>query len=414
MLGLTNGMTSMILRRAVIAMFLVGPILTLINQWDALIGSGTLDWLKVVLTFVVPFCVSSVTGMIGFRDFTRTIEASKASYSQEIIDLKTSLENERQKTERLEFERQDRGGKKQPTHRECEPKHADGADRQQAQFDRSSIEMAFAKIETIMSNAQQVNTSSVERVKFIQGLIDRFETVNQSVKHLCTEAEKSGSCVQQIDNDVQQVSGGVETLSNDISKTGSEVAEMTITGKAFQERFDAVKEATSRLASLAMQIKLLSLNASIEAASAGEAGKGFAVVAKEVRDLADRSKSDVNDISDLVGQLELSLDGLLGRIETVDTTLTGTLKTSGSFVTLSNDVSSNIKNLTNLILNANKETATQLPMIMDLLNDVQQIRSNTEAAVSGSAKNVALCQQTLIDLRGAFLGSRAEPSLEEA
>lgn len=414
MLGLTNDTISVILRRATIATLLVGPILTLINQWAAVISLEGLDWVKVALTFIVPFCVSSATGMISFRDSTRILESLKANYSKQIAELKTSLETERQEAIRLESNLADADAGKRSLQKELEGKHSEDASRRQNRFDASSIDLAVAKIETIMSNAQQVNTSSVERVKFIQDLINRFETVERSVKHLRAEAEKSGSCVQQIDNDVQKVSSGVETVSNEISKTGAEVSEMTETGKAFQERFNAVKEATERIASLAMQIRLLALNASIEAARAGEAGKGFAVVAQEVRDLADRSKSDVVDISDLVGQLEFSLDGLLDRIETVDKTLAGTMETSGSFATLSNDVSSDIKNLVNLILNASQETATQLPMIMDLLNGVQQIRSNTEAAVSGSAKNIALCQQTLRDLREAFHRPRTENSLEAA
>ncbi len=37
----------------------VGPILTAINQWEAIMGTLELNWLKVMLTFLVPYLVST-------------------------------------------------------------------------------------------------------------------------------------------------------------------------------------------------------------------------------------------------------------------------------------------------------------------------------------------------------------------
>jgi len=50
------------------------------------------------------------------------------------------------------------------------------------------------------------------------------------------------------------------------------------------------------------QTKLLSLNASIEAARAGNAGRGFSVVAKEVQNLADNTAKEASRFSDVVLQ----------------------------------------------------------------------------------------------------------------
>jgi hypothetical protein len=49
---------------------------------------------------------------------------------------------------------------------------------------------------------------------------------------------------------------------------------------------------------MAMQTKILSLNAAVEAARAGAAGKGFAVVAQAIRDLATQSQQTVGDVAD--------------------------------------------------------------------------------------------------------------------
>lgn len=414
MVASTNAVAPGILKRAIIAAFLVGPILTLINQGDVIFGAGVFDWTKAALTFIVPFCVSSATSFFGRRDTARTVAACKAEHATQISTLEASLDLERQSIMRLGRELENADSTKRSLLDQLEAKGSTNAAQHPVVFERPSIGHAVDKVKTVMSNARQVNVSSVERVKFIQNLIERFEAVGQSVKHLCAEAEKSGTSVQRIDEDFQKISGGAETLSDGISMTAVEVSEMTGTGKAFQECFAAVKEATDRIASLAQQIKLLALNASIEAARAGEAGKGFAVVALEVRELADRSTIDLKDITNLVSQLDSSLDGLLGRIRTVEETLAGTMQTSRSFSSVSNEISRDVKSLVDRIQNASKETATQLPMIMELLDGVHQIRSNTEAAVTGSSKNIELCQETLIDLDDALNDLSPEPSVRAA
>ena len=41
----------------------VSPILVLINQGDSIFAGRSPDWLKVALTFVVPYCVSTWTSV---------------------------------------------------------------------------------------------------------------------------------------------------------------------------------------------------------------------------------------------------------------------------------------------------------------------------------------------------------------
>lgn len=47
-------------KRAVNVGAVVGTILCLINQWQGIVlGAVPIDWLKIVLTYCVPYCVSS-------------------------------------------------------------------------------------------------------------------------------------------------------------------------------------------------------------------------------------------------------------------------------------------------------------------------------------------------------------------
>ena len=53
-------------RRSLAAAVVVGTVLNLINQGDALFGGRPLDWLKLGLTYIVPYCVATY-GAVAFR-----------------------------------------------------------------------------------------------------------------------------------------------------------------------------------------------------------------------------------------------------------------------------------------------------------------------------------------------------------
>ncbi|MFG1480427.1 nitrate/nitrite transporter NrtS [Xanthobacter sp. V4C-4] len=53
-------------RRSLCVALVVGTVLNLINQGDALLGAGALNWGKIVLTFLVPYCVATY-GAVSYR-----------------------------------------------------------------------------------------------------------------------------------------------------------------------------------------------------------------------------------------------------------------------------------------------------------------------------------------------------------
>ena len=46
-------------RRAFCVTVLVGTLLNAINQGSAMLGQGELNWVKLVLTYLVPYCVAT-------------------------------------------------------------------------------------------------------------------------------------------------------------------------------------------------------------------------------------------------------------------------------------------------------------------------------------------------------------------
>lgn len=53
-------------RRSLVVALVVGTILNLINQGDALFNDGQLNFIKIFLTFAVPYCVATY-GAVSYR-----------------------------------------------------------------------------------------------------------------------------------------------------------------------------------------------------------------------------------------------------------------------------------------------------------------------------------------------------------
>lgn len=57
-----------VVRRATLVSLVVGSLLNLINQSDAILYQASVDWLNLILNFIVPYCVSSFSAAAQIRD----------------------------------------------------------------------------------------------------------------------------------------------------------------------------------------------------------------------------------------------------------------------------------------------------------------------------------------------------------
>ncbi|WP_371858100.1 methyl-accepting chemotaxis protein [Pseudomonas jinjuensis] len=97
---------------------------------------------------------------------------------------------------------------------------------------------------------------------------------------------------------IAHATSGIDELARGMTAAMSQVQDLA-------ERSEQIGQVLEVICSIAEQTNLLALNAAIEAARAGEQGRGFAVVADEVRGLARRTQSSVEEIRQVIDNLQV-------------------------------------------------------------------------------------------------------------
>lgn len=146
-----------------------------------------------------------------------------------------------------------------------------------------------------------------------RGTLQNFE---QSFSNINEVSGQFASVKDNISNSVIQAQDEVEALKNSSTEVESYFDEMQSTFDSFQLALKEIKDCISKIASIADQTNILSLNASIEAARAGEHGKGFSVVASEVKNLSEEIRNLVAVVDSSIDDVEQGTDKLSSSIQT--------------------------------------------------------------------------------------------------
>ena len=189
--------------------------------------------------------------------------------------------------------------------------------------------------------------------------------------------------------------GDLNNTGNIIIGESESQAVMAAQAQELADKAGDIRQVLEIIADIADQTNLLALNASIEAARAGDAGRGFAVVANEVRALAAKTQSSLEQIN---GSINAVVNGVervcagneqaVSRMREIAASTRGLIDTvggTGERLKDSVDISSNLVKKSTYI-------ATRTKQLIELMNQIcilsEQNRS-VSVEVSGVSANLA-------------------------
>jgi len=142
--------------------------------------------------------------------------------------------------------------------------------------------------------------------------INQMSATVQDIAKIVTHASESSQQGLDISNEGQKM---VFKTVEAINQLSEQLADVDSAISRLINGTKSIETVLTQISSIADQTNLLALNAAIEAARAGEQGRGFAVVAEEVRALAMRSQQSTEEISTLLGQLQIESDSATVAME---------------------------------------------------------------------------------------------------
>jgi methyl-accepting chemotaxis protein len=205
---------------------------------------------------------------------------------------------------------------------------------------------ALTKLEAIAVNVKDsVSTTSSTKAAVEEGI----KVINfQSEK-----MEKNAESTRNVNNAVTELAGKTNEIGNIIS---------VITG-------------------IANQTNMLALNAAIEAARAGDAGKGFAVVADEVRKLAEDSTISAQKISDIITEIQNSIE----RVKEQANTSINAVEEQQSAVGKTKDAFEKIKGDANKVVGQIDMISQSTNGIVSAIENIVQVMESTASSSQQSA-----------------------------
>ena len=257
------------------------------------------------------------------------------------------------------------------------------------------VEELSTSTETVSGAIDNISGSTLSPAENIQTQTMMTQNIQDSIQMTLERSENMVS----VANNTKELTTQNLALMNDIKSQSKELADtnanVASAMEKLQNRTSAVKGIADTIFSISSQTNLLALNASIESARAGEAGRGFAVVADEIRQLAEKTRQETEQISAILEELNQeasaaslavsqSVDAMEEQASLIDTA-------AESFTVMIN----NVDNLTGDIANIDEMITSLSAANNQIVDNILHLSATTEEVTASAQQANDLSRQNL-------------------
>ena len=227
---------------------------------------------------------------------------------------------------------------------------------------------------------RQLAEEALAQTTQITQTLNSVEQMDSSIQEVANKARQATEIVQTASMTAETGEATIDLTVESIMQSRETVAETAKKVKRLGESSQQISKAVSLINQIALQTKLLAINASIEAARAGEEGRGFAVVAEEVGELATQSAGATKEIEAIVENIQKETGEVveameLGNSQVVEGThLVGEAKQSlDQMVEVSHQIDQLVQSISGETVSQTKTSE----MFTNLMKDIAKVSENT-------------------------------------
>jgi methyl-accepting chemotaxis protein len=270
-------------------------------------------------------------------------------------------------------------------------------------------------VKLLTDSANQVTTATHQIAGASKSLLESTTEQASSLEETAASLEEVGSMVRKTtDNaklsatrsedskkraeDGQKVVLDMIGSMKDISKSNEELGEVV-------QVILTIEDKTKVINDIVFQTKLLSFNASVEAARAGVHGKGFAVVAEEIGKLAEMSGTASKEIS---AMLTSSISKVEALVDSTKTKVQSGVVIAGNCGEVLGDIVNNVTSVAGLVLDISSASEEQARGVAEINKAMAQLDGVTQRNAASSEESARAAThlsgqaETLKDAVGAL------------
>jgi len=260
---------------------------------------------------------------------------------------------------------------------------------------RGGLSGIASELHTLSESMRNTTNDTAAIVDGINGSRDLVGRAYENANSKAEEANRISSDAGEMEKEIARKAEHATQMAATLKERLEEAAEKC---QAVHE----IEELADKILKVSSTTKMLSLNASIEAARAGDAGRGFAIIAGDVQDLS----SQITDLVELIRQTNeqviISVEGLIENVNVTTGFLSDdVLPDYREFSKMGADYSMNMSGMSDALreINENLEKVnTSMDMIRDKADSINTVISDSSHQIDTVATGSIELEGNMNDL----------------